>query len=161
MFPKMRRSDREIPQNDIDVILANAEYGIMSSIGVNGYPYGVPISYVIMNEKIYFHCAANTGSKVENIRTNPEVCLTVVGYTEPLPEKFATIYESVIAFGIAEEVEGEVKKAALIKLIEKYSGDYIESGLRYIDKLFDKTSVFEISIEHITGKARKKDAALS
>ena len=159
MFPEMRRSDRAIPKSDIDVILAKAEYGIISSIGANGYPYGVPISYVTMDEKIYFHCAADTGSKVENIRNNPKVCFTVVGYTEPLPEKFATIYESVIAFGTAKEVEDEVKKAALVKLIEKYSDAYMESGLRYIDKLFDKTSIFEISLEHITGKAHKKGTA--
>ena len=156
MFPKMRRSDRALLSDEVHEILETAKYGIMASIGANGYPYGVPISFVVMNGKIFFHCAADVGSKVENIRANPKVCFTVVGYTEPLPEKFVTIYESVIIFGTAKEAHSESKKTALLKILAKYSSDHLESGRRYLEKLFDKTSVFEINIEHITGKARKK-----
>jgi len=160
MFKEMRRKDRALSKPDIERIMEEAEYGVMSSMDINGYPYGVPLSFVMMNEKIYFHCAANTGHKVENIRSNPKVCFTVVGYTEPLPDKFATVYESVVTFGTANEVTGETKKSALKMLIEKYSSDYKESGLQYIEIMLEKTSVFEISIDHITGKARKKESTI-
>lgn len=157
MFTEMRRKDRAISKENVEVILAKAEYGTLSTIGTNGFPYGVPLSFVFMDEKIYFHCASNTGSKVENIKKNPDVCFSVIGYTEPLPEKFATVYESVIVFGTAKEVDADIKKAALIKFIEKYSAEFMEAGLRYIDKLINKTAVFEINIKHITGKARKRE----
>ena len=160
MFKEMRRKDRALSKPDIERIMEEAEYGVMSSMDINGYPYGAPLSFVMINEKIYFHCAANTGHKVENIRNNPKVCFTVVGYTEPLPDKFATVYESVVTFGTANEVTGETKKSALKMLIEKYSSDYKESGLQYIEIMLEKTSVFEISIDHITGKARKKESTI-
>lgn len=156
MFPEMRRRDREISREEIDAILAKAEYGTLSTIGSNGFPYGVPLNFAFMDGAIYFHCALNVGCKVENIKNNPNVCFSVVGYTEPLPDKFATAYESVIIFGTAKEVEADIKKAALVKLIEKYSSDFMDAGLQYIDKLIDKTAVFEISVERATGKACKK-----
>ena len=156
MFPEMRRKDRALTKEEAYGILEKAEYGVLSTMGVNGFPYGVPLNYVVMEEKIYFHCALDVGSKIENIRKNANVCFTAVGYTEPLPEKFATVYESVTAFGLAKEADTALKRAALYKLIEKYSADYIDAGLRYIDKLIEEVAVYEISIEQITGKARKK-----
>lgn len=112
MFSEMRRKERAISKEEIDAILAKAEYGTLSTIGANGFPYGVPLNFIFMDKKIYFHCASNVGSKIKNIKNSPNVCFTVIGYTEPLPEKFVTIYESVIVFGIAKEVEADVKREA-------------------------------------------------
>jgi nitroimidazol reductase NimA-like FMN-containing flavoprotein (pyridoxamine 5'-phosphate oxidase superfamily) len=156
MFAEMRRKDREIGRNDIDVILEKAEFGIVSSIDVNGYPYSVPFNFVAVENKIYIHCSTSEGSNMKNIRNNPKVCFAVVGETEVMPDKFATLYESVVAFGLAHEVEEERKRPILIQLLKKYSPDYMESGFQYIDKLIDKTAVIEITVEHIAGKARRK-----
>jgi hypothetical protein len=39
-------------------------------------------------------------------------------------------------------------------LLKKYSPDYLDAGLEYTEKFFNKTKVFRIKIESITGKAR-------
>ena len=42
MNEKMRRKDRETTEERAYEILKNGEYGILSTIGEDGYPYGVP-----------------------------------------------------------------------------------------------------------------------
>ncbi len=154
MFREMRRADRELDTQEANIILEKGEYGILSTIGKNGYPYGVPVSYFYKEDKIYFHCAVGVGEKLENIKMNANVCFTVVGDTDVLPSKFSTKYESVIAFGMASETV-EDKQFVLEGLINKYSPDFKEPGMKYIMAAMDKTGVYEIKIEHMTGKARK------
>ena len=56
-FREMRRMDRKISDNQARELLKNNTYGVLSTIGVDGYPYGVPLNYVFFNDAIYFHCA--------------------------------------------------------------------------------------------------------
>lgn len=44
-----------------------------------------------------------------------------------------------------------------MRIIEKYSGNYIPEGVEYIEKLFDKVRVIKLSIASLTGKARKSN----
>ncbi|MGF7060310.1 pyridoxamine 5'-phosphate oxidase family protein [Brassicibacter mesophilus] len=154
MFKEMRKAERKITDLESYEILENGEYGVLSTIGTNGYAYGVPVSYVLLNNCIYFHCATE-GSKLENISTNNKVSFCVIGKTEILPEKFSTKYESVIIFGKAVEVYNEEKEDALEAIINKYSRDYLEVGKTYINTSKNKTKVIKIIVEHITGKARR------
>jgi nitroimidazol reductase NimA-like FMN-containing flavoprotein (pyridoxamine 5'-phosphate oxidase superfamily) len=153
MFKEMRRKDREIFGEDIEKILINGEYGTLAAIGENGYPYIVPLSYVYQDNTIYFHCAKE-GHKLENIEKNPKVSFCVVTDTEVLPEKFSTDYKSVIAFGVASEVIGDLKGDILLKFIDKYSEDFMEEGKKYIARAKDTAKIIEIKIQHITGKSR-------
>jgi uncharacterized protein len=150
----MRRKDRMITDPEIFSILEKGEYGVLSSVSSNGEPYGVPLNYCLMDQCIYFHCAVE-GRKINNINDNPKVSFCVVGKTEILPDKFGTNYESCIVQGSASESFGEEKQLALEGLIHKYSASFLSEGLKYIEKLRDKTRVFKISIESISGKARR------
>lgn len=154
MFKGMRRSDREIGIEDINTILKDGEYGVLATVGENGYTYATPLSYVYYNEALYFHCALE-GSKVENIKYNEKVSFCVVGKTKVLQDKFSTEYESVIVFGKASEAKDEEKKEALIAILEKYSPDFKLEGLQYIDRAIEKTCVVKIEITKVTGKARR------
>lgn len=149
----MRRKDRLITNAETFSILEKGEYGILSTES-NNEPYGVPINYCLVNECIYFHCAPE-GRKISNISSNSKVSFCVVGKTEVLPDQFGTKYESCIVQGLASESFGEEKQLALEGLIHKYSRNFVSEGLKYIEKLRDKTRVFKISIESISGKARK------
>lgn len=153
MFKQIRRKDREISTDEAKQILKKGEYGVLSTFG-DEYPYGVPVNYVYFNDCIYFHCAKE-GHKLNNIEVNPNVSFCVVGKTKLLPEKFSTIYESAIIFGRARLVEGEEKKNALLELIKKYSAEYIESGIEYINRAIENTNVVKIEILNLTGKARR------
>jgi hypothetical protein len=103
---------------------------------------------------VYFHCATE-GHKLENLASNPGVSFCVVGRTQVLPAEFATKYESAVIFGSASEVQGTEKQAALLALLEKYSPDFMESGKSYIEQNTSRTKVVKISIDRLTGKARK------
>jgi nitroimidazol reductase NimA-like FMN-containing flavoprotein (pyridoxamine 5'-phosphate oxidase superfamily) len=150
----MRREDRRITNTETSSILEKGEYGILSTASSNNEPYGVPLNYCLIDECIYFHCAPE-GTKINNIISNPEVSFCVVGKTEVLPDQFGTKYESCIVQGLASESFGEEKQLALEGLIHKYSENFVSEGLKYIEKLKDKTRVFKISIESLSGKARK------
>ena len=150
----MRRSDRKLPEDDAKRILMQGEYGILSTIGEDGFPYGVPLSYAYDGEKIYFHCAADVGHKLENLNFSNKVCFTVVGMTQVLPNKFATKYESVVVFGTVNPVED--KLAVLEKIREKYSPGFEIQGKRYAEASEMKVAVYELQIMELTGKARKR-----
>jgi nitroimidazol reductase NimA-like FMN-containing flavoprotein (pyridoxamine 5'-phosphate oxidase superfamily) len=150
----IRRSDREITIQEAIELLDSAEYGIMSTVGKDGQPYGLPLSYVYKNDCIYFHCAVS-GHKLENIEHNPKVSFCVVGKTKVLPDKFATEYESTVVFGVASEVNGTERYDALLWLLEKYCSNFIAEGKRYIELKDKITKVFKIEIDRISGKARR------
>lgn len=154
MFKEMRRKDRVLEITEALEILKICEYGVLSTIDKNGYPYGVPLSYVYIDNSIYFH-SATEGNKLDNILNNNKVSFCVVGKTSILPDKFSTKYESVIVFGKATEAIADEKNKALLEILNKYSPDFIEKGKTYIQNASSKTKVIKITIEHISGKARK------
>lgn len=155
MFRKMRRMDKAMDEAAALELLKKCEFGIISTVGSDGYPYGVPVNYAYKDGFIYFHCAT-TGHKLDNIIENNKVSFCAVGESKIISEKFSTKYESVIIFGKASIVDDDEKKEALLEIIKKYSPDFIESGKKYIESDFDKTLVVKIEIEHMTGKKAKE-----
>ena len=151
----MRRKDRAILEAEAWELLNKAEYGILSTVSADGQPYGVPLNFCIIEDCLYFHHAVE-GHLIENITGNPLVSFCVVGDTELMPEKFGTLYESVILSGNIGEVFGTQKQTGLEGLVAKYSPDFTEEGQEYIKKLWDRTRVFKIKISNISGKARRK-----
>jgi nitroimidazol reductase NimA-like FMN-containing flavoprotein (pyridoxamine 5'-phosphate oxidase superfamily) len=154
MFREMRRQDRKIDDKEVIALLENAQYGVLSTTGSNGYAYGIPLSYAYTGGNIYFH-SATEGQKLDNIGYNNKVSFCVVGNTTPLPQSFSVNYESVVVFGKAVEAFDAEKQAALEAIIAKYSPAFTAEGLKYIKNSSGKTRIFKIEIEHMTGKARK------
>ncbi|MCF6271530.1 MAG: pyridoxamine 5'-phosphate oxidase family protein [Melioribacteraceae bacterium] len=151
---ELRRKDRAITNEEAITLLNKGEYGVLSTTSENGEPYGIPLSYCVVDNSIYFHCAVE-GKKLGHFKHNKAVSFCVVRDTEILPNKFSTKYESVIISGIVEEVFGDEKQVGLEGLLHKYSPEFLEKGLSYIKDSSIKTLVFKISIEQISGKARK------
>ncbi|MEN7973346.1 MAG: pyridoxamine 5'-phosphate oxidase family protein [Verrucomicrobiota bacterium] len=150
----MRRKERMLTDSEALSILEEGEYGILSTVSPDNEPYGIPLNYCVMNGRIYFHSAIE-GTKIANIENNPAVSFCVVAGARVLSERFTSLYESCIVSGTAAEASGSEKQNALEMLIHKYSGSHIPEGLEYIEKLKNKTRVFSISIESITGKANR------
>ena len=155
MNEKMRRKDRETTEERAYEILKNGEYGILSTISEDGYPYGVPVNFAVEGNKIYFHCAPE-GYKLECLRENPKVSFTVVGATQIVPGKFTTGYESTIAFGEMHlDLPEEERRYALRLLVNKYSSAFKEIGEKYIEKSFYRTNILRLDISHISGKCKR------
>ena len=152
---ELRRKDRAITEEEAISLLSKAEYGVLSTVSENGKPYGVPLNFCVIDDCVYFHCAVE-GQKIDNITQNKSVSFCAVGNTEILPGKFGTKYESVVVSGDVEEVFDMNKQIALEGLLQKYSPEFIDQGIKYIEGLREKTRVFKITINKLTGKARKQ-----
>lgn len=154
MQHELRRKDRGISELEARELLERSDYGVLSLCGADNEPYGVPLSYCVLNNSIYFHCALE-GRKLALLPVNNRVSFCVVGATEVLPEKFSTRYESVIVSGQVSEVLDAEKQLGLTGLVDKYCPAYREKGLQYIAGDAAKTRVFRLSIASICGKARR------
>lgn len=152
MFGEMRRKEKQLSDMESMEIINNGEFGILSTIGSNGYPYGTPLNYIYYNDGIYFHSAVE-GHKIDNMEKNRKVSFCITSDVELLPERFGTKYRSVIVFGKASEAFDTEKEGALTALIKKYSSQFLEKGKKYILSSKDKTRVFKIEIEHMAGKS--------
>ncbi len=152
MFRDMRVKEALLEKKEAETMLENGSYAVLSVTGDDNYSYAVPVNYVYEQGKVYFHCA-DEGHKVDALKSNPKVSVCVVAKDDVIPEDFNTMYKSVIAFGEASFVEDATeKKTALVKLLEKYSPNHIDSGMKYLDAYINDCIVIAIDILHITGK---------
>ena len=151
----LRRQDRAISREDAIEILQVEEYGVLSTVGEDGIPYGVPVSYVVDQEAIYFH-GAREGQKITNIHYQPWVSFSVVGPTEPkFNGTYTTLYESVIVRGLAARVEDDTEKKRILRLLcQKYLPGHMEHFEDAMQAL-PMTDVWKISMDHVSGKANR------
>jgi len=155
MFREIRLKDRVVNAEKTIEIITKGSYGVLSTIGEDGYPYGVPLNYTYYDNCICFHCAQE-GLKLDNINFNNKVSFCVVTKSDVLGNEFDTDYESAIAFGKANVVaDDSEKKNILLSVLNKYSADYLKAGNNYMKKYWDETKVIKIKIEHLSGKAHE------
>lgn len=153
MFREMRRKKQQLTQEETMAILREGTSGVLSLTGDEGYPYGVPLSYVYDGDKLYFHCAKE-GHKIDAIRKNPKASFCVIAQDEIVPEKYTTCYRSVIAFGSVRILENEgEKRRAIEELALKYAPeDSEENRQNYIEKDWEPLCMLEMTVEHLSGK---------
>lgn len=157
MQRKMLKQKRKISDEETLELLDSCQYGVLATVDAEGQPYGVPISYVIYDNSIYCHCAM-AGHKLENMRNNDKVSFTVVGKTQPVFEDvdFSTYYESAIVFGKVTFIENKEEKIEPLRaLCEKYLPEYMEHFQAALDAELLGTCVFKISMDNISGKAKR------
>lgn len=154
MAHSMRKTERGITREEARTLLVQGEYGVLATCGTDGQPYGVPMSYAVEGERIYLH-GALAGHKMENLTGNDKVSFTVVGRTEVVPSAFTTRFESVVVFGRCAPVEGTEKRKGLVALLQKYAPEHLEEGILYVEREEERTAVLAITVETMTGKARR------
>ena len=155
-FREMRRGDKQLEEKEAYEVLKKCDHMILATKLENGYPYSLPLNHVYEDGRLYFHCALE-GQKVDAFKYDDKVCISAVEKGEILPEKFSTGFTSVTAFGRISLVEDEDERMkGFTALIKRFSPDYYESGMKYIEKLQHKTALYAIDIEHITGKSSVK-----
>lgn len=145
-----------MPEADARALLEKGEYGFLATVGEDGLPYGVPLSYVILDDAVYLH-SARDGRKVDNLRFCRDVSFTVVGKTEPVYAKnFTTYYESAMVFGTVGEVtDADEKFRVLYALAEKYLPEHLDKADNDIRHSLSRTAIYRLDIEAVTGKAKK------
>lgn len=150
MFRKMRRIKQVLPEEKCMEILEKATSGVLAVSGDGEYPYGVPLSYVFVDNKIYFH-SAKEGHKIDAINNNEKVSFCVIEKDEIVPKEYTSYFRSVIVFGKARLLGDEEKKNALETLANKYSPG--EDGVKEeVEKSLKNVAIIEMTIDHISGK---------
>jgi len=151
----MRRKDREKDAAFAFNVLRDCEYATLATINPDGTPYCIPLSPVLVDNTVYFHCAKK-GRKLTNIIENSAVCISGVSYTNLVPEQYTTEYESFVATGKCEIVTNDEEKImALRRISEKFAQSAIEQFDSRMAQWAVRTTVCKIEIENITGKANR------
>lgn len=153
MFRKMRRFKQELSQEQCVEILKKEPRGVLSLLGDDGYPYGLPITHWYDEEagKIYFH-GAKSGHKIDAIKNcdKASFCVYDEGYRKD--GEWALNINSVIVFGRIRIVEDPEKvKEICVGLCEKFTDDkeYMEHELLHSGPA---VLCLELTPEHMTGK---------
>jgi nitroimidazol reductase NimA-like FMN-containing flavoprotein (pyridoxamine 5'-phosphate oxidase superfamily) len=151
----VRRQDRLLDEERAKELLQTAEYGVLSMVEENGYPYAVPINFVYNGDNsVYLHCAPE-GKKLRAIAQHPEVSFCIVGRVNLLPKMFTTEYESVVLRGTAHiQLPEEERMKALEMLIDKLAPDYQEVGRKYAKGSFHRTEIIRIDFTEYSGKRK-------
>lgn len=151
MFRDMRRKNRELPYEECIEILTNEPRGVLAVLGDYDYPYTVPMTHVFLDGKIYFH-GAQTGHKNDAIKKHDKVSYCVMDKGVKAKDSWWYTFKSVVVFGkIRTLTDKDEKIEKLTYLGDKFFPTH-EETVSEINRLLDKTEVFEITIDHISGK---------
>lgn len=153
MFRPIRKKKNEISVGDAKALLRVCRRGILAVQGDDGYPYAIPINYHYdeTNEKIYFH-GSRVGHKVDALKACDKICFTVVGNETVKEEAWAPYVKSAVVFGRCRLIEDRAEALKMLKLFAtKYYPDE-QTANEEIDRSSKAVQMFEITIEHISGK---------
>ena len=69
MFRELLRKNKQLSQEECVELLKNETRGVLSVIGDEGYPYGMPMNHWYNEDDgaIYFHCG-NVGHRLDALR---------------------------------------------------------------------------------------------
>ena len=153
MFREMRRFKQQLSDAECIEILKNAKRGVLSLMGDNGYPYGIPIDHWYCEEdgKIYFH-GAREGHKIDAIKACDKASYCV--YDEGIRKEgdWALNIKSVIIFGKISLVEDEEKAREICIAITRKFTDDEEYLQKELTNAFPRVQCLAITPEHMTGK---------
>lgn len=153
MFRELNRIKQKLSMEESIAILQQEPRGVLSVIGDDGYPYGMPMDhwYNDTDGCLYFH-SNKKGHKVDamNRCSKASYCVYDQGFLRE--GEWALNIRSVIVFGRIEIVEDYNTAMAIVRQLSlKYTDDiaYIDREIQQSGK---NTLVFRLVPEHITGK---------
>lgn len=153
-----RMKQHQLSDEEIRDVLLKAEVGRIGTHNENGYPYIVPVHFVVIDDKIYIHGLIK-GQKISNLVRNGKVGFEVDEMGEIIPDMenpcdTNTAYRSVIILGTARIVdERALKEEVLHAVVAKYTPQL--SHLSFPEKMMKATGIIEISPVETTGKYYK------
>ena len=148
----LRRKDRAVSEAEAWAILQEATWGVLSTVGPDGWPYGVPLNHVVVEGRLYAHAAA-TGHKLDNLAGEPRASYCAVAEAEVRPAALSTRYASAILFGRVRLVADKAERLrALRALGERFAPGETEALEASLTREGPRTAVLRLDPERITGK---------
>lgn len=150
-FRPLRRIKQTASQEECIALLESAPRGVLAVHGENGYPYGLPVNYVYLDGRIYFHCAKE-GHKLDAIRANDKVSFTILSEPVRNDGEWWYCFTSVIVFGRISEINEPEKADMVLRAL----------GSKYFPEGYDMETdivrngphalILELTIDHVSGK---------
>ncbi len=157
MEPRMERY--HLTEDECLEMLEGCECGVVCTNGADGYPYGTPVNYVVIDGRIFFH-GRMRGTRTSNMLRDPRCSMTVMeerGYqcyggnacdTD-------TLFRSVIVYGRLSAVDDPDLKSAVLRrltdrLVPSRASDPVDP------ERVARTGVYAIDVESLTGKYRDR-----
>ena len=153
MFREMLRKKQQLSDGECVEILKREPRGVLSVIGDDDYPYGMPLNhyYCEADGKLYFH-SGKKGHKIDAITRRDKASFCVYDQGFRREGEWALNIRSVIVFGRIEIVTDPEKIREIARLLSyKFTNDekYIEDEIMHSGP---RTFMFALVPEHITGK---------
>lgn len=152
----MRRKDREVTDpNQITEIMSRCQV-LHVAINRDGAPYVLPVNFGMEPDgmTLYIH-GAKEGTKYELLARDNRVGFEMdctYGLDMNETERSCSMhYESVMGWGIAEELTGEDEKRHAAQRIMAH---YHQESFIYDDSPLSRTRILRIHIQERTGKRR-------
>ena len=157
MIRKMRRFKQEMSAEECRELLKTQVRGVLSLLGDDGYPYGLPIDYWYneADSRLYFH-GAKEGHKIDALRACDKASFCVYDEGTRVEGEWPLRFRSVIVFGrIAPVTDAALTLEVCEKLARKFTGDdaYIAQE---IASAKDRVLCLALTPEQITGKRTKE-----
>jgi nitroimidazol reductase NimA-like FMN-containing flavoprotein (pyridoxamine 5'-phosphate oxidase superfamily) len=142
---KIRMPAKLLSYRQCQEVMRRIQYGVLS-ITCEEFPYCVGINHILLDGRIFFHCAKN-GFKLNGVDKRASFLIT-----EDLGINLNVgthNHRSVAVFGTLRKVEDvETKKAALLTLIHDLAPKH-----PYHDNMVTTTNILEIEVDYMIGKA--------
>lgn len=153
MFRPMQKKKQQLSQEECFQILKEEPRGILSVLGDEDYPYGMPLNHYYCEEtgKLYFH-TGKSGHRQDALQKHDKVSFCVYDQGYRREGEWALNIRSVIVFGRVKVLEDREQALDIIRRLSyKFTSDtdYIEHE---IAAAADHVLCLELTPEHITGK---------
>lgn len=151
MFRPLRRIKQQISEEKCLEILQNQVRGVLAIKGEDDYPYAFPMNHLYVDGKLYFH-GAKQGHKIDALAKDNKVSYCVMDQGLVSDDGWSLNINSLVIFGKISIVKDEEKAIDYVRklAIKNYpTEDDIE---RIIKESAGHFYVFELNIDHMTGK---------
>ncbi len=145
---EMRRTTKLLPEARAWEILRNADYCVLSTVSEDGWPYGFPVSAVLLGRSLYFHCALAPGHKIDSFAHDSRACLTAVECVENSAAAYH--YESAIAFGQMRRVVDEAERIRVFEAVNERWDPLANDGSSVGS--YALTDAWALDVEKLTAK---------
>lgn len=153
MFRELQRKNKQISIEECIGLLKKETRGVLSVLGDDDYPYGMPMNHWYNEEdgKIYFHCG-KSGHRLDALHKCNKVSFCTYDSGYRVDGDWALHVKSVIVFGKIEVIDDmDIIADITRKLSYKFTQEeeYIQNE---INKYAKATLLLQLTPEHICGK---------
>ena len=153
MFRPMNRPKQAMDPAECTELLSSQRRGVLSVLGDDGYPYGIPMNHYYCPEdgKIYFHSGKN-GHKIDALRRCEKASYCVIDQGVSADRGWALDFRSVVVFGRVELTEDRGAVCEMTRRLSRLFTDDEDYIAGEIARFGPATLLLVLTPEHISGK---------